>query len=114
MTLTNDDVQTIWDMIRAIQTLNEVTYGKVTKRDEKRKLIWLADYGDQPIPVCGLEYEASFYDDDGTTVTKKTVKATPIIPKVGDLVVVLRQFGDRRLPKCVGVVLSKGGFQGVS
>lgn len=113
MPLTDNDVETIWRMIEQKIPQNEVTYGVVTKRDTRRRLIWLTEYGDQPIPIVGLNYTVKVYDDNGTNVTVKTYEVTPQVPKVGQTVVVLRQMGSRRLPKCVGVVLSSGGYQGL-
>lgn len=113
MALTDKDAEIIWKMIESKIPTNEVTYGVVTKRDVRRKLIWLTEYGDQPIPIVGLRYKVKVYDDNGTNVTMKTYEVTPQVPLVGDKVVVLRQMGSRRLPKCVGVILSPGGYQGV-
>lgn len=112
--LTSDDIETIRRQIRTMRRLSEVTYGYVTKRDSKRKLIWLKEYGEQPIPICGLAYEGIYHDDDGVDVTKRVVHFEPLTPQVGQLVVVARQHGERRLPKCLGVVLSQKGFPGMA
>lgn len=108
MALTDADWNAIYQAIDRAIPPSEVTYGKVVKRDENKKLIWLAEFGDQPIPLVGMNGQVTIYDETPQGVRKKTVKIQHEVPKVGELVVVLRQMGVRRLPKCVGVVLSKG------
>lgn len=95
--------------------------GKVTKRDEKRKLIWLNEFGDQAIPIVCFDYEINYYDetpsDTNTTAVgaaaqfktkKKKVISKVMVPKVGQTVVVAREFGTRRLPRCLGVIQGQG------
>lgn len=120
-----------WNSIRALVesvsadvsgARNFFTTGKVLKRDENKKLIWLEEFGDQPIPLVAFDYEVKYYDEtpNGTTVpstgasspfkTKtKTVKAKVLVPKVGETVLVARELGTRRLPRCLGVILAKPG-----
>jgi hypothetical protein len=74
--------------------------GKVIRRDTQRKLIWLEEFGDQPIPVIGFDQEVKLY----TKTSVQRLKATPLTPKVGDTVLVAKHMGTRRLPKCLGVV----------
>lgn len=94
--------------------------GKVIKRDEENKLVWLEEFGDQPIPVVGFDYEVKYYYATSAglstpaagaglpskTVTK-TVQVKVKVPKVGDTVVVAREFGSRRIPRCIGVIQGK-------
>lgn len=107
--LTQADWESIYQTINSALPTHEVTYGKVVKRDTKKKLVWLKEFGDQPIPLVGFKAEVTYYDTTPTGVKKKVAKIEPEVPKVGELVVVLRQMGSRRLPKCVGVVLSRPG-----
>jgi hypothetical protein len=97
------------------------TTGKVIKRDETKKLVWLEEFGDQPIPIIGFDYEVKYYYASSAglstpatggglpskTITK-TVKVKVKVPKVGDTVVVAREFGSRRIPRCLGVIQGKG------
>lgn len=96
------------------------TTGKVIKRDEAKRLVWLEDFGDQAIPLVGFKYEIKYYDEtpNGTVgvavgaaqpfrTRTKTIVVTPQVPKVGEIVVVAREMGTRRLPRCLGVILGK-------
>jgi hypothetical protein len=101
------DINRIQMMIDTALRPSEIVYGKVVKRDESRKLVWLSEFGDQPIPLVGFNGTAKVYIQG----VVKLLKIKHEVPKVGQTVVVLRQLGSRRLPKCVGVVLTPGGFQ---
>lgn len=109
MPLTDRDYDAIFEEIRRGIPPHEVTYGVVVKRDTSKRLVWLKEYGDQPIPIVGLRQEVTYYDTTPTGVKKKIALVEPVVPKVGELVVVLRQMGSRRLPKCLGPVLSRAG-----
>lgn len=79
--------------------------GKVIKRDVPNKLVWLAEFGDQPIPLVGYDYQINYYDttSTGAVVPKKAI-ASPMLPKIGQTVVVARELGSRRLPRLLGVL----------
>lgn len=108
--LTDADFAAIYKAIEEAIPQSEVVYGKVIKRDVAQGLVWLDEFGDQPIPLVGFNGEVHFYDTTPTGVKLKKAKIVHQVPKKGQTVVVLRQLGSRRLPKCVGVVLSKGSF----
>lgn len=92
--------------------------GVVIKTDIKNNLIWLQEFGDQPIPLFTFDYDIKYYDTQpvgnvtsGSPVPVKVVPTkavvTPKCPKVGDIVLVAQQYGSRRLPKCLGVLRSR-------
>lgn len=91
--------------------------GDVIKRDVDNKLVWLAEFGDQPIPIVAFDYKVKYYDSTitvdfagqttGTQVTPKTVIAEVQVPQVGDTVIVARELGVNRLPRCLGVLKGK-------
>lgn len=82
-----------------------VITGRVIKRDEIRKLVWIAEFGDQAIPLIGFDYTVKYYDtDENGVVNQKNAKIEIKVPKLGQTVVVLRELGTRRLPRCVGVL----------
>jgi len=94
--------------------------GKVIKRDEKNKCVYLKEFGDQPIPLVYFDFEVKYYDETpkGTTsvaagnsqphkTRTKTVNVTVKVPKVGQSVLVVRELGTRRLPRCLGVIQGK-------
>lgn len=108
MALNDQDINTVQRMIDTAIRPSEVVYGKVIRRDEARKLIWMAEFGDQAIPLVGFEGLFKVYDNGSV----KHVRIKHEVPKVGQTAVVLRQMGSRRLPKCVGIILSPSGFQG--
>jgi hypothetical protein len=113
MGLSDQDINRIVDMIRNEQMASEVVYGQVVRRDVSRKLIWMKEFGDQPIPLVAMNGTVKVPDTTAGGVVMKTVNVKYEVPKIGQTVVVLRQFGSRRLPKCVGVIITPGGFQAV-
>lgn len=121
MPLTFDDWNEIMDRVGRMigRSTNFFEQGKVIRRDINKRLVWLQEFGDQPIPVIGFNYEVKIYDTQptgnttavGTPVKSQTAvrtyTVTPATPKVGDLVLVAKQMGTRRLPKCLGVIQSR-------
>jgi hypothetical protein len=97
------------------------TQGVVVKNDVVNKLVWLKEFGDQPIPLIAFDYQVKYkfqnsvgltYENPiGQTVIEKTQPYTKdveiLTPRVGDMVLVARHLGSRRLPKCLGVVKSE-------
>jgi hypothetical protein len=79
--------------------------GQVQKVDAKKQLIWLAEFGDQPIPMLSHEYEVKYYDTrhDGVLVTKK-VDVKLKLPKKKQTVLVACEWGTQRLPRCLGIL----------
>jgi hypothetical protein len=94
--------------------------GKVIKVDIPNKCVFLKEFGDQAIPIVGFDYTVKYYDEtpNGTNTstvgtsanyrtTVKTANAKVVMPKKGDLVLVARELGIRRLPRCLGVIQGK-------
>lgn len=81
--------------------------GKVLKVDEKNRCVYMREFGDQAIPIVGFDYEVKYYDDNGTSVSAKKVIAKAVMPKRGDTVLVAREMGTNRLPRCLGVLQGK-------
>lgn len=79
--------------------------GKVVKVDAVHKLIYMAEFGDQAVPIVAWDYNVTYYDQTVTGATvKKTTVATVKMPKVGDTVLVARELGTRRLPRALGIL----------
>jgi hypothetical protein len=78
--------------------------GRIIKVDGVNKNIYMAEFGDQPIPIVAFDYTVDIYDDNGTGVTKKTRTVSVKMPQVGDTVLVAREFGTRRLPRALGIL----------
>jgi hypothetical protein len=95
--------------------------GRVIKSDNIKKLVWLSEFGDQPIPIIGFDYQVKYYYVEpfgvttavGAAVNKRTaVRKTTLyskeveilVPRIGELVLVAKHMGSDRLPKCLGVV----------
>lgn len=110
--LSDADFESIFQAIQNGQTPHEIVYGKVVSRDERRKLIKIESFGDQWIPLVGLRQKVTYYDTTPTGVKEKSATIEPQVPAVGETAVILRQMGERRLGKCVGVVLSSKSFVG--
>jgi hypothetical protein len=87
--------------------------GTVIKNDPKKKLIWLREFADQPVPVVGFDYQVKYYNitQSGQTVVRKET-ISPSVPKVGQVVLVARELGVSRLPRCLGVIQGKGWISG--
>ena len=108
--LTYDDWQQIQNWVNdAILNSHGPMFsqGTVTKADPVKNLVWLDEFGGQPIPIFGFSYNVKSYDTQPNgTLTVRHVTVTPQCPNVGDIVLVARQHGSRRLPKCLGVLRS--------
>jgi hypothetical protein len=91
--------------------------GKVIDRDELKNLIWLEEFGDQPIPIVAFNYKVKIYDESPRDTVYGAVGAaadykvkikyrttTVVVPDVGETVLVARELGIRRLPRCLGVI----------
>ena len=94
--------------------------GKVVKVDAKNKCIYLQEFGQQAIPIVGFSHQVTIYDETprGVNTTsvgssadyrtiKKVITVETIMPKRGDSVLVVREFGTSRLPRCLGVIQGK-------
>ncbi len=98
----------------------------VVKSDPINNLIWTKEFGDQPIPLFTFDYQVKYYESETTGVTgtspgpymvgkklnpkKTTAYSTEVkvlVPRKGDIVLIARHMGTRRLPKCLGVLKSK-------
>jgi hypothetical protein len=83
--------------------------GTVIKRDTAHKLIWMAEFGDQAIPLVGLNYTVKYYDtDQNGLVSAKQAVVSPVLPAIGETVLVARELGSRRLPRLLGVLQGTG------
>lgn len=121
----------IYDAITRSQSRREITFGKVVKRDAKKKLVWLEEFGEVAIPLVHFDYSFEHYDTvpEGVSVPgnptntraewrgDKTQKndayhAKIIVPYVGQMICVLNPGGTRRFPMCVGVIKSTDYWQG--
>jgi hypothetical protein len=88
------------------------TTGQVIKRNPDKKIVWLAEFGDQAIPLVAFDYEVKYYDTDETgSVVAKRAKISVDTPEIGETVVVAREMGSRRLPRCLGVIKGIDWFE---
>ncbi len=113
--LTNADWREIEAFVSRIASKGGEPFvqGKVVASDSARKVVFLKEFGDTPIPVVGFDYQVkySYKEPTGVTTIKKTKpysnEVEILVPRVGDTVLVAQHFGTRRLPKCLGVIKSK-------
>jgi|SRR5215471_2180403 len=83
--------------------------GTVKKVNKTKKLVWLAEFGTQAIPIVGYDYDITYYDTDQTGIVRKRVtKAVVRMPRVGQVVLVARELGVSSLPRCLGVIQGRG------
>lgn len=125
MTIASDLAPEIWngiaDAIDESRANREIVFGKVVKRDEANKLIWLQEYGGLAIPLAALTFGFAYYDtDQNGAVTKKEDRTGTndsfhtkiIVPRIGQMAVILDPGGQHRFPICVGVIQSTNYWQG--
>lgn len=106
-----------WRSIRAlVERMNssraeEFITGTVIKSDKNNRNVYLKEFGTQPIPVIANQFEVTYYDTvwngSKNVVTKKTAKITLVVPPKGAPVVVAREMGTHRLPRCLGIMMGK-------
>ena len=108
----------ITELVMRGASAREITIGRVTKRDTVNKVIWLEEFAETAIPLVAFDYSFAYYDTDNTGAVKKREDKTDtdpayrtkmLVPKVGQQVVILDMWGNRRFPVCVGVIQSKLG-----
>ena len=103
--------QQVWaqvsELIARSSGNEEITRGTVIKVDAVNRNVFVKEFGETAIPLVGFDIQVDFYDTTTTGVEKKTSIARAAMPKVGDLVVIARQGGARRLPLCLGIVQGK-------
>lgn len=91
----------------------------VTKADQRKKLIWVKELGDQPIPLVAFEYFVTYYDESpkgtaggGSYLTyTKTAIARVKCPEKGELVLIAREMSYDGWPKCLGIIMSNDYIQ---
>lgn len=90
---------------------------KVIKNDTSKNLVWVKELHDIPIPLFAFEYKVKYYDESprGTGLSfggyKTYTKFADVkvkCPSVGDIILVCREMGTDRLPRCLGVLQSVG------
>lgn len=91
-----------------LSTAPVFTQGTVIKADPDRNLIWLRELGDQPVPLFTFDYKVTYYDTQALGLIRRDAIVKPKCPQVGDVVLVAKQYGSRSLPKCLGVLRSRG------
>lgn len=125
MALSHDDWREINILIKRVMSEIGEPYvqGVVVKNDPINKLVWLKEFGDQPIPMISFDYQVKYYYNEpfgNTTAVGSGVNAQTkarktnayskevevLVPRVGDTVLVAKYMGSRRLPKCLGVLKS--------
>lgn len=80
---------------------------RVNKVDLDKNLIWTDEFVTTPIPMYAFQYEVIYYDSTFSgEVVKKFAKVRVLAPDVGDFVLVAREMGADRLPRCLGVLRS--------
>ena len=109
------------DLVRRNTSPREVYFSEVTKTDAKRKLIWCKDFGDVAIPLLVSLHAFAYYDTVPTGVSGETVTTRVerredathsntnfmtdvVVPKRGDIVVILDAWGAKRFPICLGTL----------
>lgn len=87
---------------------------KVTKVDSSKKLVYAKEFGIQPIPLVNFGIEVTYYDSvwnpgaSRNDTVKKTAKVSMVMPSKGDTILVARELGKHRLPRCLGVLIGTG------
>jgi hypothetical protein len=109
----------IADQISRVAAQHEIVFAPVTKVDKDRYLIYVDGFGEMAIPLVGFQTTFAYYDTqgDGSTLWRgdKTQVNTAfqtriLMPKVGDVAVILDLAGTKTYPVCIGITLSKLPF----
>ena len=127
--LSPDIWNAIADLVARSSSSREVFFVKVKKVDKINKTIFVEDFGDIGIPLVSFNTSFSYVDTEpvgnavsgspigtrrmkreDTTQTNPALQTVLVMPKVGELVVVLDPWGGKRFPICIGVLHSKAGF----
>jgi hypothetical protein len=132
MALERGEWNAIRDLVLSMLPSKTMSFAKVIKRDEKKKLIWTKEYGKTAIPLVDFERSFQYYDTQptganvaaGVPLPTKLVKKEDklqknpnlltaiVVPRVGQTVIILEQWGNQRAPICIGVILSTGHWEG--
>lgn len=81
------------------------TTGKVTKVDTANKCVFIAELGDQPIPVVAFNRMVKYYDEGASgAVTVKREPSEITMPTIGQSVLIAKELGSGTLPRCLGVI----------
>lgn len=131
MAITPEEWNAIVELIEQHIPAREVTFAKVTKRDDKKKLIWVKEFGQTSIPMVDFDRGFHYYDTvpvgnvvagqpiatelrkrEDATFRNANYKTTLITPKVGQTAIILRPAGVLRFPICIGVIQSRGHWEG--
>lgn len=129
--ISNQEWNAIRDMIQQLLPAESVVFDRVTKRDTVDKLVWTKEYGNLALPLVSFQYGFAYYDTqlnanptnalpvrshqvrrEDLTNQNVNFKTRLIVPKVGDMVVILDRYGIKRHPVCIGVTESKNFWMG--
>ena len=92
--------------------------GTVIRNDPIRKVVFVKEFGDIPIPIVAHWYQVTYNtrDTSGRVLRTKTIPYSTdvdvLVPRVGDIVFIAQHLGTRSLPKCLGVIQSKNFVTG--
>jgi hypothetical protein len=85
----------------------------VKGRDQRKKLIWVKEFGDQPIPLVTFRHIIEYFDESprGTVCSFMTYRKTGVtvevfVPELDDLVLIVRDMSYDGHPYCLGVIQS--------
>ena len=88
---------------------------RVIKNDKTKNLVWVKELQDIPIPLFAHEYIVKYYDESprgtglsfgGYKTYTKFAEVKVKCPDVGDVILICREMGTDRLPRCMGILQS--------
>jgi hypothetical protein len=88
---------------------------RVTKRDANKNLVWVNELRDIPIPLFAHNYTVKYYDESpkgtglsfgGYKTYTRFAEVKVKCPAIGDVILICREMGTDRLPRCMGVLQS--------
>lgn len=93
---------------RVADRSREIIEGIVIDRDETTQSVFLQETGPEPVPLVGFDYRFKTYLDRETDYAlsneAREVIVEPVLPEIGDRVVVARIGGARGSARCIGIV----------
>lgn len=107
MGLTDADYGAIQDMVARMigkAGVQPFIQAQVVEVDGLKRLIYVKELADVPIPMVEFKHEVKIYIPvGGVTQVQKRI-TTPLLPEKGDIVLVALVMGERRMPRCLGVI----------
>jgi len=109
----------IADLVRRSASQREIYFVQVTRVDKAARVLWADEFGDLAIPMVHHTFGFPYYDTQPSgSQTKRgedyetndAFRVKIVMPKAGDMVVILDPEGAKSTPICIGTIRSPGDY----